>query len=273
VFKAPDTAAGKKAKCPKCGGVIEIPAPAPQEEIFEAEEAPRPFDDGFAVEPPPAQPAADDRKPCPMCGEMIQSAAVKCRYCGEIFDPMLKTYQRTTARAHGGDSKALFLHIPVSRLLILSILSMHLYEAYWIYKNWRYAKERDDLSIWPFWRGIFGIFFCHSLLKRIHDDPQSNAAEPPTFSPGGLATGWVLLVILGNLIDRVPGMVPLAISAILPSFLCLVPVQKYVNAANERRNPSEPYYRWSWGHILCIVFGIIAWLGVLTDALIVTVEP
>jgi hypothetical protein len=31
-----------------------------------------------------------DRRPCPMCGEMIQKDAIKCRFCGEIFDPVLK---------------------------------------------------------------------------------------------------------------------------------------------------------------------------------------
>lgn len=27
-----------------------------------------------------------DRKPCPLCGEMIAAAARKCRFCGESFD-------------------------------------------------------------------------------------------------------------------------------------------------------------------------------------------
>lgn len=92
-FKAPDSAAGKKAKCPKCAGVIQLPAAAPAEEIFDAEEGPaRPFDDDeYEVEPPQAlSTATEDRKPCPMCGEMIQRDAVKCRYCGEIFDPVLR---------------------------------------------------------------------------------------------------------------------------------------------------------------------------------------
>ncbi|HKB42381.1 MAG TPA: hypothetical protein VKD72_38500 [Gemmataceae bacterium] len=30
------------------------------------------------------------RRPCPMCGEMIIASAVKCRFCGEIFDPTLR---------------------------------------------------------------------------------------------------------------------------------------------------------------------------------------
>jgi hypothetical protein len=43
------------------------------------------------------------------------------------------------------------------------------------------------------------------------------------------------------------------------SFLFLIPVQKYVNAVNERRIPGLPFYRWSSGHIVCLVFGIIIW--------------
>jgi hypothetical protein len=34
-------------------------------------------------------PAADARRPCPMCGEMIVATAAKCRFCGEVFDKAL----------------------------------------------------------------------------------------------------------------------------------------------------------------------------------------
>jgi hypothetical protein len=36
-------------------------------------------------------------KPCPMWGEQIQDVAVKCRYCGEVFDSALKAKSRAKA--------------------------------------------------------------------------------------------------------------------------------------------------------------------------------
>jgi hypothetical protein len=195
---------------------------------------------------------------------MIQKVAIKCRYCGEVFDPAVKAYQQSVrSQRSSAGTDTLFLHISPTRLIVMSLLTSHLYEAYWIYKNWQYLKKRHGDNIWPFVRGIFGIFFCHSLLNRIHDDPDARAVEEPTFSPG-LATGWIVLIILGNLVSRAPGTIPLLLSTFMPSFLCFVPVQKYINSVTQKRTPGEPYYHWSVGHIVCIVLGLIVWLGILT---------
>lgn len=153
----------------------------------------------------------------------------------------------------------LFLHIPLARLIVMSILSFSLYEAYWVYKNWRYIKERDQLNIRPFWRGFFGLFFCHSLLRRIHEDKEARSVTMPSFSPGSLATGWVVLLILANIVGRAPSIAASIVSAFIPSFLCLVPVQNYINTVSQRRSPGLSYYRWSSGHVVCLAFGIIVW--------------
>ena len=52
---------------------------------------------------------------------------------------------------------AMFLYIPIGRFVFLSLISLGLFEAYWIYRNWRYLKERDGLNIWSFWRGYVVI--------------------------------------------------------------------------------------------------------------------
>src|ERR1051325_8184837 len=120
----------------------------------------------------------------------------------------------------------LFLYVPVARLIWLSILSMGIYEAYWMYRNWRYVKERDQLRIRPFWRGLFSVFFCHSLFRRIYEDTEARAVYMPVFSPSTLATNWIILILLGNALSRVPVAGVVILAAFVPSFLCLLPVQK-----------------------------------------------
>ena len=88
-LKAPDTSAGKKAKCPECSAVIKIP-----EQVFDAEEIDEYEDDEAAEENPystPVRSKSGQRKACPACGEMILADAAKCRFCDEVFDARLKT--------------------------------------------------------------------------------------------------------------------------------------------------------------------------------------
>ena len=122
-LKAPDTAAGRKAKCPQCQTVLTLPAAGEvSNEVLDAE----PVQGGMGLPPQqsgpetyptnesdeipmaeqaPAAPQSTEqpRRPCPMCGEMIPINAVQCRFCHEIFDPALKA-ARTKAAIPDGDA-------------------------------------------------------------------------------------------------------------------------------------------------------------------------
>lgn len=167
----------------------------------------------------------------------------------------------------GSPSEAIFLHIPVSRLVFMSIISFGLYNAYWIYRNWRYLKERQGLNIQPFWRGIFGIFYFHGILKAIRDDPYLNKIEPAEFSAGLLATGWIFQSLVGYALGRSTDIGVNQIGTIisLSNFLYFIPVQNYINRANTEFKPQSLYYPWSTGHIICIVFGFFIWLFTLSS--------
>ena len=160
---------------------------------------------------------------------------------------------------------AMFLYIPIERLVAMSIVSIGLYDLYWIYRNWRYLKERDGLKILPFLRGTFGYFFIYSLLKTIKTDPPTNRIIQARFSPGSLATGWIILTLIGNVLgsspDGVVSIIATSISAL--SFCFLIPVQRHINALNEALPVRLAYYRWSTGHFVCLVFGIICWFLIL----------
>jgi predicted RNA-binding Zn-ribbon protein involved in translation (DUF1610 family) len=109
-LQAPDAAAGKQARCPSCASLMTVPEP-----VHEAEEVGPDFGIGEPSGPSggvgglldeldaQSGPVGEPRRPCPMCGEMILASAVKCRYCGEVFDPTLKRKEAKARRYSSSD--------------------------------------------------------------------------------------------------------------------------------------------------------------------------
>jgi phage FluMu protein Com len=69
-----DEKAGRKAKCPQCGEVIQVPA-------LEGAAAGTEAEDEDELEPAP--PGERKMENCPMCGESVPASAKKCEFCGE----------------------------------------------------------------------------------------------------------------------------------------------------------------------------------------------
>jgi len=169
------------------------------------------------------------------------------------------------ARFVPNSDNGLFLYIPTGRLVGMTFLSYGLYGAYWIYKNWKYLKERDKLKIHPLGRGIFGVFFIAQLLKAIHGDREANRIAAPQFNASALGTGYIVLILIGYLFSKADVVAVCMLGSVISmcSCLCLLPVQQYINTVNQSTSPSRQYNEWSPGHIVCVVLGIIFWLVML----------
>ena len=89
LLKTTDDKAGRQAKCPGCGQLIEVPSvggPFAGEGNVAAEATS--LADQVVPPPIPLAPGeslAGDTKPCPACGHPVPAAAIRCHECGDVF--------------------------------------------------------------------------------------------------------------------------------------------------------------------------------------------
>lgn len=153
----------------------------------------------------------------------------------------------------------IFFRVSTARLVLMSVLSLGLFEAYWMYRNWKYLANRDQLDIKPFWRSVFAIFFCHDLFKRMGSDSRANRYATAGFSASGLAVTFVVLAVVTRGLDRLSDGPWTLLAMLMPTWAPLIPIQNYVNAVNAKRSPGSPEDGWTTGQVVLLVLGLIMW--------------
>ncbi len=147
-----------------------------------------------------------------------------------------------------------YFYISTARLIFMTIISLGVFSSYWVYKNWRYIKERDGLDISPFWRGWFALFNFHSLLKYIKEDPKLGQRARPAYSSGWLTFGFIAFTLCGN-------------QLVLPSmltFMFILPAHNHIFSINQASANPPDFSPWSFGQVFCgffapvLIFIIIA---------------
>ncbi len=141
-----------------------------------------------------------------------------------------------------------------SQFTILFLCSFGLYAPWWMYKVWKFFKEKDNLDIMPAGRAIFAIFFMYDLLDRIKLYAQGETKSNISYSSGGLF-GWF---ILSNLLSRLPD--PMWIASFLGVFSFYPPLKAF-NSALESSNvyKLENKSGFNTRQIVLIVIGILFW--------------
>lgn len=162
--------------------------------------------------------------------------------------------------------------VGTKKFLLLSIVTLSLYFYYWTYKNWQLVKVDEGNDSWPIARGFFAIFWMHSLLADV-DGHLITKEEDHTWSPGLIATAFVVLILVSNLSDRLLGhfydyvttfpsislhiallFVPIIVAAVM------LPAQRAINIACDDEDGSSNA-RLTGANWLWLVLGAIIWLG------------
>ena len=109
-----------------------------------------------------------------------------------------------------------------AKLVVMSVVTLGLYQVFWFYQNWRQVRDVHGEDIWPVPRAIFSVIFCFSLFRRLEDEAALRGqVDAP--SPALHAVAFFLL----TLASRLP--VPWGLIA-LASVVPLVPFQRAANA-------------------------------------------
>jgi hypothetical protein len=147
--------------------------------------------------------------------------------------------------------------ISLNKFIFLSIISFGIYEIWWIYKSWRFFKQKDELDINPLARAFFSIIFFNSLLNEILDFAQEKKYSK-CYSSSFLFFGF----LISNLLSRLPE--PFWLISLL-SFIFLIPPFKALNFAklNSTEFTVVEESKFNSRQIILIVIGVILWVLVL----------
>lgn len=147
---------------------------------------------------------------CAYCGSARPAEGSSCSTCGKALAP-----------------DVVFFNVGSTKLVLMSIATVGIYEAYWLYKNWVAEKALSGAHVIPALRAFFAPLFLYSLAVRIKHRAISMRL-PTDLRPGQLATAFFLI----HLTIRAPD--PLWLLTGLTGFV-LVPIQNAVAQINSAR--------------------------------------
>ena len=111
--------------------------------------------------------------------------------------------------------------LSVKKFIFLFIVSLGIYNIWWMLKVWKIFKKRDNSDIMPLARSIFSLFYLHALFNQIQVFSKSKGYQY-SFSSTAYYLGFVVL----NFSSRLPG--GLWVISFL-SVLLMVPALKSFN--------------------------------------------
>jgi hypothetical protein len=98
------------------------------------------------------------------------------------------------------DGQSQVQYVGLNKFIILSIVTLGLYEIWWMYKAWKDYQQKVDHNIMPAARAIFSIIFMYPLLNWIKQSAQRHG-YPNDYNAGLLFGGFFIANFMARLPD------------------------------------------------------------------------
>lgn len=136
--------------------------------------------------------------------------------------------------------------VSMKKFLLMSFVSLGIYQYYWIYKNWVWLKIVGEEEVSPAWRTIFAPIMNFSLVGHISQHDRTGYTWFLVLSIP-IALTYFLFNILDRAISRVDTLPDWLSILSMFSVLVLVPVAMQVNKMNEdREDLIEQNSKYTW---------------------------
>lgn len=135
------------------------------------------------------------------------------------------------------------------KFILLSIITLTLYQYYWFYRCWKYVKDEEESNILPFWRAFFSRIWFYPLFIRIYDGQKA-------------WLGWILFILyfsgvfFGNA-DNFLVFIPLF------DFIYTIPMVIKINSLGSNKQ-SNTYNRFGFFHIFSSIIILTSVVFLLT---------
>ena len=185
-----------------------------------------------------------------------------------------------------GSGAAAGCRISPRRIILLSVVSMGIYWLYWMYRTWKQFRDHTleraaaaGQQHYPIWHGltqflpVYGWFRFHAHVREYQGLMQERGVAD-SLNLGNLTT----IVVVSSLLSWIGGGIRqeylpdgvvllgyiLTVIAIVLSITVMLTVQSNLN--NYWMNAGgglEQDARFGKGEIVCIVLGVLLWLGIV----------
>jgi len=149
-------------------------------------------------------------------------------------------------------SESHFFPISLNKFLALSIVTFGTYSSYWLYRNWKAIKQKQQSDIMPIARGIFSIFWFYPLFNAFKNDSLARFSQNKVMLPFVAAIFALLYLILSIASSYSEQAVLSVLVLFIP--LIFVPMVQYVNKVNQADNEAYHYNsKWNFRTIITVI--------------------